>query len=86
MPTTPQDTRGLHSKFHITRVDFRDVEGAVHDACQYFVLDLTHDAHARAALVTYIESCRADRPVLALDLQSLLNDPGLRKEKPARRS
>ena len=61
-------TRGLYEKFRVRRLDGSDRLGGKHDGCWYFVLDVTHDPHARAALLAYAESCRADYPLLADDL------------------
>lgn len=61
-------TRGLYEKFHVVRVDSQSLAGQKHDGCDYFVLDLTHDPHAKAALMAYAESCQLDYPLLADDL------------------
>lgn len=63
-------TKGLHDKFHVTRTD-GDPTGK-HLDCDYFVLDLTHDPHSRAALAAYAESCAYDLPKLAVDLRAVL--------------
>lgn len=60
--------RGLYNKFRVERVDGSSEPGGKHHGCEYFVLDLTHDKHARAALLSYAESCRGDYPLLAADL------------------
>lgn len=65
-------TRGLYEKFNILRTDGSSLPGGKHFECDYFVLDVTHDPHARAALKTYADSCRADYPLLAADLDRLL--------------
>lgn len=51
---------GLYGKFRVQRTDGRDAPGEKHDGCSYFVLDLTHDEHARAAALAYAESCECD--------------------------
>jgi hypothetical protein len=61
--------RGLYGKFIIERVDGSDAPGRKHDGCDYFVLDLTHDKHALAAIYGYIESCQDEYPILAADLE-----------------
>jgi hypothetical protein len=60
---------GLYAKFRVERTDGRSAPGQKHDGCRYFVLDLTHDPHAPAAMRAYIESCRAEYPLLAADLE-----------------
>lgn len=63
--------RGLYDKYTVTRLDGRDRPGEKHDGCRYFVLDVTHDPYAPAALRAYVEACRAERPALAADLMAL---------------
>lgn len=60
-------TRGLYNKFLVTRRDGRNIK---HHQCDYFVLDVTHDPHAKIALQAYAASCQADYPLLAADLRS----------------
>jgi hypothetical protein len=62
--------RGLYNKFHIQRVDGEHLPGGKHDNCEYFVLDITHDKHAKAALLAYAESCKSEYPLLAHDLRA----------------
>lgn len=62
------DDRGLYDKFDVTRTDGRDGLGDKHYCCDYFVLDLTHDPHARSALVVYALLCREDRPHLSREI------------------
>ncbi len=64
--------QGLYRKFAVTRTDGSSGPGGKHEHCSYFVLDLDHDRHAPAAIRAYAESCRADYPVLARDLDSLV--------------
>jgi hypothetical protein len=61
-------TRGLYQKFTVVRTDGSSAPGGKHEGCEYFVLDLTHDKHALPALRAYIQSCRAEYPLLAEDL------------------
>ncbi len=69
-------TRGLYDKYKlIWRADGQSGPGQKHDGCRYFVLDLTHDDHAQAALAAYADSCEADYPNLAADLRSALETP-----------
>jgi hypothetical protein len=65
-------TRGIYHKFVVTRVDGSSAPGGKHDGCFYFVLDLDHDPHARAALAAYAASCRAEYPLLAHDLDGMV--------------
>lgn len=65
-------TRGLYEKYTVTRNDGSSEPGGKHHGCEYFVLDLTHDPHASAALRAYADSCAADYPLLAADLRSKL--------------
>lgn len=61
-------TRGLYDKFRVLRTDYSDQPGGKHHGCEYFVLDLTHDPHAWAALGAYAASCGPDYPLLQRDL------------------
>ncbi len=68
-PATPRPT-GLYAKFKtIERSDGRSAEGEKHHGCQYFVLDITHDKFAPAALEAYAEGCQLEYPELARDLK-----------------
>lgn len=60
--------RGVYKKFEVRRIDGRSNLGEKHEKCEYFVLDLTHDPHAKPALMAYAESCRTQYPQLAEDL------------------
>lgn len=63
-------SRGLYNKFNVTRTDGSSEPGGKHDGCEYFVLDITHDPHAKAALLAYAESCKTDYPLLSHDLRA----------------
>ena len=63
-------TRGLFHKFNIERTDGTSGPGGKHNGCDYFVLDLTHDKHAPAAIKAYADSCREEYPLLAADLDT----------------
>lgn len=63
-------TQGLYEKFKVERTDGSSAPGCKHETCQYFVLDLTHDVHAKAAIWAYSESCKAQYPELARDLRN----------------
>ena len=64
-------TRGIYGKFRVERVDGKSAAGQKHESCEYFVLDLTHDPHAYAAIVAYADSCRVEYPLLAEDLKEM---------------
>jgi hypothetical protein len=71
--TIDADTkRGLYGKYKIERLDGSSAPGQKHERCMYYVLDLEHDKHARAALKAYAESCAKDYPELARDLREML--------------
>lgn len=65
-------TRGSYRKFEVRRLDGKDKPGEKHDGCAYFVLDLEHDEHARAAMSAYADDCREKRPALATDIREAL--------------
>jgi hypothetical protein len=60
---------GVYQKFIVTRTDGKSEKGQKHDDCAYFVLDLNHDVHARAAIDAYAHSCKDEYPELAKDLR-----------------
>lgn len=64
-PNDPDKVRGLYGKFHVERV----IETPRHDDCEYFVLDMMHDAFALVALAAYAEACADEYPLLADDLR-----------------
>ena len=65
--------KGLYRKFHeVKRADGRDLPGEKHENCRYFILDIDHDPHARAAIEAYAKSCKEEYPLLALDLEKWL--------------
>ena len=63
-------TKGIYNKFYVERTDGQSAMGCKHDGCDYFVLDLTHDKHAPAAIQAYANSCRSEYPALASDLNA----------------
>jgi hypothetical protein len=65
--------RGLYGKYHIIRLGD---EIGKHAECDYFVLDLVHDKHARMALSAYAVSCADEFPFLSRDLLDRLEEPG----------
>lgn len=60
--------QGLYRKFDVRRVDGSSEPGGKHHDCEYFVLDMTHDQHARAALRAYADACASTHPELSADL------------------
>lgn len=60
--------RPLYNKYLVQRSDGSSAPGAKHENCEYFVLDLVHDKHAKAALNAYAKSCVTEYPELARDL------------------
>lgn len=64
--------RGLYEKYKVERTDGSSAPGGKHSGCPYFVLDLEHDKHARAALRAYADSCAKQYPELAEDLRELM--------------
>ena len=65
--------QGLYNKFTVSRTDGTDLPGEKHEWCKYFVLDLTHDPHAIAAIRAYADSCRVNFPALAKDIYDLID-------------
>lgn len=65
-------TRGLYHKFNIERTDGKSAPGEKHYDCDYFVLDLTHDEFAIAALAAYSVACKKKYPLLYKDLREKL--------------
>lgn len=66
--TKPAEAQGLFRKFNVSRVDGSDSPGEKHHGCEYFVLDVDHDAHAPAALRAYAHACKDTHPVLSQEL------------------
>lgn len=75
-----EKNRGLYGKFYVERVDGTSEPGKKHDGCDYFVLDLTHDKHAYAAVRAYIDSCRVEYPLLADDLTEKCREMEARRD------
>ena len=61
--------QGLYRKFDVTRRDGSSGAGGKHEHCEHFVLDVTHDKHAKAALTAYANACETEFPNLAADLR-----------------
>lgn len=65
--------RGLYRKYSkVERSDGSTGPGGKHEKCEYFVLDLEHDKHAKAALKAYADSCAREFPELAKDLREMM--------------
>jgi hypothetical protein len=62
----------MYEKFVVARTDGSDEPGGKHEDCDYFVLDLTHDKHAVAALAAYAVSCKDTHPQLHADITKRL--------------
>ena len=73
---------GIYNKFTVTRTDGTDAPGEKHDGCDYFVIDVTHDRHAAAALLAYAHSCADEKPELARDLHALRVASARRRTEP----
>lgn len=72
--------QGLYRKFEVYRTDRSDAgPGCKHWGCDYFVIDVTHDQHAKAALAAYADACEATHPQLAADMRTRysLSTPGV---------
>ena len=63
--------KGLYNKYIVVRTDGTSKTNGKHEHCKYFVLDLTHDPYAAPALSAYINACREEYPMLAVDLGKL---------------
>tara|TARA_R110000851_G_scaffold324195_1_gene491363 strand:+ start:366 stop:602 length:237 start_codon:yes stop_codon:yes gene_type:complete len=65
--------QGIYNKFYVERTDGQSAMGCKHDGCDYFVLDVTHDQFAVAALSAYADACAEQYPLLAADLRAKIN-------------
>ena len=63
--------RGIYRKFVVSRTDGKSEPGEKHYRCEYFVLDVDHDPHARPALLAYADSCQSKYPKLAEDVRQM---------------
>lgn len=61
---------GYYDKYQVQK---RDDPDHVHDKCDFFVLDLTHDVYALAALRQYRNAMYGINEALAADLTKILN-------------
>lgn len=64
----------LYEKFQVQRTDGTDGKGMKHDACEYFVLDLTHDPYSADALNAYAIAARHTHPQLSAELRLKAQD------------
>lgn len=62
--------KGAYRKFKVARVDGRDGPGGDREGAEYFVIDLSHDQFAPAALAAYALACNSEYPALARDLEA----------------
>jgi hypothetical protein len=67
--------QGLYDKYKVERLDGSSGPAGKHQECPYFVLDLDHDRHAKAAIRAYAKSCEKEFPKLAKDLRKMLRPP-----------
>ncbi|RDU99177.1 hypothetical protein [Trinickia dinghuensis] len=81
--TRTDEQQGLYRKYDVRRLDGSDAPGRKHADCEHFVLDMTHDPYAAAALRTYAQLCFKTHPFLAVELDERYSlrdvalDPGL---------
>jgi len=75
-PSKPAEQQGLFRKFDVRRTDGSDQPGGKHHGCRYYVLDLTHDQHAPAAMRAYAAACASTHPQLAADIVAEFGAPG----------
>lgn len=67
--TKTTEEQGIFRKYEVSRVDGRDGPGYRHHDCELFVLDLSHDPFAQAAVLAYAEACKNQLPQLAADIR-----------------
>jgi len=68
-PALTNRAQGVYRKFDVRRTDGSSEPGGKHHGCEYFVLDVTHDPHARAALAAYATAVESTHPALAADMR-----------------
>jgi hypothetical protein len=71
----PAEQQGMYRKFIVERTDGQSRPGNKHYGCRYFVLDLTHDQHAPAAMRAYASACAVTHPQLAADIVAEFGAP-----------
>lgn len=79
--TKPTEQQGLFAKFTVLRNDMKDEPGKKHADCDYFVLDVSHDPYAKAALSAYAAACRETHPDLSADMVKRYSLSPLQNEK-----
>lgn len=79
----PAEQQGLFRKFDVRRTDGSDQPGGKHHGCDYFVIDVTHDQHAAAALTAYADAVAATHPMLAADMRARYARAALAAATPA---
>lgn len=67
-PFRTHEKQGLFRKYEVKRIDGTDQGSGKHAGCEYFVLDISHDRHARAALTAYALSALGTNCNLARDM------------------
>lgn len=67
-PDRTDQEQGLYHKFIVRRVDGNDAPGFKHHGCDYFVIDVTHDAYAKVALRAYIMAASREYPYLGVEM------------------
>lgn len=71
----------IFHKFNVTRTDGSSEPGGKHRDCDYFVLDTTHDKHAKYALAAYADACEETHPNLAANIrQTYVGFPSFKPE------
>ena len=65
----PAEQQGVFRKFNVQRTDGSDQPGGKHHECEYFVLDVAHDQHAKPALEAYAVACATTHPQLSADMR-----------------
>lgn len=69
-----EKSTGFYQKYNVSRTDGRSAPGEKHADCQYFVLDLTHDPFAVAALEAYLEALPNKPTAFSMDLDQVIRD------------
>ena len=70
MPSAEKDA-GMERRYRVEKIN--DPTGK-HAKCWFFVLDPHHDPHALVALRAYADSCRAEFPQLADDIEAQIDN------------
>ncbi len=67
-PSKPAEEQGLFQKYTVFRNDGQSDRGHKHEGCDYFVIDVDHDPHAKAALQAYSNAVDDTHPNLSADM------------------